>query len=141
MNEFGDFVKGLYDDIKNATKTAAEKTQEAVEISKLRVEHMKLKGRIQSNYENLGEIVYGGYKNSEDVSDAVNVLFEQLDDDFSRIEEIYEEIENIKENGLDDEEFEEDEDDSEEIPELEDETSEAEEVVTKIKDDFEEMVD
>ena len=100
MAEFGDLIKGFYDDVKDAAKTATEKTYETVEISKLRIERMKLKGRIQSNYESLGEIVYGGHKNDEDVSDAVNVIFEQLDDDFAKIEEIYEKIEDIKENGI-----------------------------------------
>ncbi len=142
MAEFGDFIKGFYDDVKSVTKTATEKTYEAVEISKLRIERMKLKGRIQSNYESLGEIIYGGHKNEEDVSDAVNVIFEQLDDDFARVEEIYEKIEKIKENGVEDEDLDEDEfEEYEEAPEDEDEISELNEKVTEIKKDFEEMVD
>lgn len=143
MAEFGDLIKGFYDDVKDAAKTATEKTYEAVEISKLRIERMKLKGRIQSNYESLGEIVYGGHKNDEDVSDAVNVIFEQLDDDFAKIEEIYEKIEDIKENGIEPEDQEEDddlEDETEEETEDE-EVPELEEKVTDIKKDFEEMID
>lgn len=142
MAEFGDFIKGFCDDVKSVTKTATEKTYEAVEISKLRIERMKLKGRIQSNYESLGEIIYGGHKNDEDVSDAVNVIFEQLDDDFARIEEIYEKIEEIKESGVELEDSEEDDvyEESEE-PEAEDELAELEEKTAEIKKDFDEMID
>ena len=96
MSDFDDIIKGLRSDLKNASKQVEKKTNETIEISKLRVEKMKLKGKIQSCYEELGELVYGGYKNEEDIEEGKKALFEELDADFERIEEIYREVEAIK---------------------------------------------
>lgn len=96
MSDFDDIIKGLRSDLKNASKQVEKKTSETIELSKLRVEKMKLRGKIQSCYEELGELVYGGYKNEEDVSEGQKALFEELDADFERIEEIYREVEAVK---------------------------------------------
>lgn len=96
MSDFDDIIKGLRSDLKTASKQVEKKTSETIEISKLRVEKMKLKGKIQSCYEELGELVYGGYKNEEDIEEGKKALFEELDEDFERIDEIYREVEAIK---------------------------------------------
>ena len=57
---------------------------------------MKLKGHIQSLYQQLGELTYGGMKNGDDVSEETNELIAKLDAAFVRIEELYEEINEIK---------------------------------------------
>lgn len=82
----------ILNDLKAVTDEVGKKANETFEISKLSLERAKIKSRVQQNYQRLGEIVYGGHKNDEDVSDIVAVLYEQLDDDFARIEEIYNEI-------------------------------------------------
>ena len=89
----------ILNDLKAVTDEVGKKANETFEISKLSLERAKIKSRVQQNYQRLGEIVYGGHKNDEDVSDIVAVLYEQLDDDFARIEEIYNEICAVKAGG------------------------------------------
>ncbi len=137
MSEFDDFIKGIGTDIKNVAEHVGKKTEEAFEISKRKAEKVRIKGRIQSAYQRLVEIVYGSMKNGEDVSDETAALVLQLDDDFDRIREIYQEINEIK-NGTYveeeethwDEEYAEDED--EEEPEVEVEIIVAEEIPAEI---------
>lgn len=86
----------LLDDLKAVTDEVGKKAGETLEISKLSLERARIRGRIQQNYRRLGEVIYGGYKNGEDVSDVVAVLYEQLDEDFERVEEIYNTICAIK---------------------------------------------
>lgn len=92
MSDFDDVMKDLRSDIKTMADEVGKKTNETVEVSKLRMERMKLKNRVKSNYQRLGEVIYGGRKNQEDVSDVTSVLYSQLDTDFARIEQIYDEI-------------------------------------------------
>ncbi len=122
MSEFDDFIKGIGADIKTAAEKVGKKTEETFEISKRKAERVRLKGKVQSAYQHLGELVYGGNKSGEDVSEEVNALVLELDGYFNRISEIYEEINEIK-NGTYveeeethwDEEFAEDEDEESEV--------------------------
>ncbi len=100
MSNFDNILNSLYSDIKAMTEEVGKKAEETIEVSKLNLERSKLKKRVQENYQRLGEIIYGGYKNEEDVSDVVAVLYKQLDEDFERIEDIYNEICSVK-NGVD----------------------------------------
>ena len=92
MSEFDDFIRGIGSDIKNAAEKVGKKAEETFEISKRQAEKMKLKGHIQSLYQQLGELTYGGMKNGDDVSEETNELIAKLDAAFVRIEELYEEI-------------------------------------------------
>ena len=69
MSEFDDFIRGLGSDIKNAAEQVGKKAEETFEISKRRAEKIKIKGHINSLYQRLGELTYGGMKNGEDVSE------------------------------------------------------------------------
>ena len=96
MSEFDDFIRGIGSDIKNAAEKVGKKAEETFEISKRQAEKMKLEGHIQSLYQQLGELTYGGMKNGDDVSEETNELIAKLDAAFVRIEELYEEINEIK---------------------------------------------
>ncbi len=96
MSEFDDFIRGLGSDIKTAAEHVSKKAEETFEISRRRAERMKIKGHIQSLYQRLGELTYGGMKNGEDVSEEAGAYVAQLDEAFARIEELYEEINAIK---------------------------------------------
>ncbi|MBE6893599.1 MAG: hypothetical protein E7482_06260 [Ruminococcaceae bacterium] len=96
MSEFDDFIRGIGSDIKNAAEQVGKKAEETFEISKRRAEKMKIKGHIQSLYQKLGELTYGGMKNGEDVSEETGALIAQLDEAFARIEELFEEINAIR---------------------------------------------
>ncbi len=96
MSEFDDFIRGIGSDIKNAAEQVGKKAEETFEISKRRAEKMKIKGHIQSLYQKLGELTYGGMKNGEDVSEETGTLIAQLDEAFARVEELFEEINAIR---------------------------------------------
>ncbi len=96
MSEFDDFIKGLGSDIKAAAEQVSKKTGEAFEISKRKAERIKLKGKIQSAYQRLGELTYSAGKTEEDISEESAAITAELDSYFERIQEIYEEITMIK---------------------------------------------
>lgn len=96
MADINEVMNNLYSDIKAVGQEVGRRTGDALEISRLKLEHIKVKNRVRENYERLGEIVYGGYKNGEDVSDVIAVLYEQLDEDFAEIERIFAAINTVK---------------------------------------------
>lgn len=89
MADINEVLSNLCSDLKAVGQEVGRRTGDAVELSRLKLEHLKLKNRVRDNYERLGEIIYGGYKNKEDVSDVIAVLYEQLDEDFSEIERLF----------------------------------------------------
>lgn len=89
MADINEVLSNLCSDLKAVGQEVGRRTGDAVELSRLKLEHLKLKNRVRDNYERLGEIIYGGYKNKEDVSDVIAVLYEQLDEDFAEIERLF----------------------------------------------------
>lgn len=89
MADINEVLSNLCSDLKAVGQEVGRRTGDAVELSRLKLEHLKLKNRVRDNYERLGEIIYGGYKNKEDVSDVIVVLYEQLDEDFAEIERLF----------------------------------------------------
>ena len=145
MSEFDDFIRGISSDIKTAAEQVSKKTEEVYEISKRRAEKVKIKGRIQADYQKLGELVYGSIKNEENVDEEVAAIVGALDAEFERISEIYEEINAIKNGSYVPEEDEEDdeEDWEEEYAEGydEDEEEETEEAVVLLEGESEETAE
>lgn len=89
MADINEVLSNLCSDLKAVGQEVGRRTGDAVELSRLKLEHLKRKNRVRDNYERLGEIIYGGYKNKEDVSDVIAVLYEQLDEDFAEIERLF----------------------------------------------------
>ena len=89
MADINEVLSNLCSDLKAVGQEVGRRTGDAVELSRLKLEHLKLKNRVRDNYERLGEIIYGRYKNKEDVSDVIAVLYEQLDEDFAEIERLF----------------------------------------------------
>ena len=89
MADINEVLSNLCSDLKAVGQEVGRRTGDAVELSRLKLEHLKLKNRVRDNYERLGEIISGGYKNKEDVSDVIAVLYEQLDEDFAEIERLF----------------------------------------------------
>ena len=96
MADINEIMNNLYSDLKAVGQEVGRRTGDAVELSRLKLEHLKLKNRVRENYERLGEIVYGGYKNKEDVSDVIAVLYEELDEDFANIERLFDAMNAVK---------------------------------------------
>ena len=96
MADINEVLSNLCSDLKAVGQEVGRRTGDAVELSRLKLEHLKLKNRVRDNYERLGEIIYGGYKNKEDVSDVIAVLYEQLDEDFAEIERLFAAVNAVK---------------------------------------------
>lgn len=96
MSEFDDFIRGIGSDIKSAAEQVGKKAEETFEISRRRAEKVRIKGNIQKNYQKLGELVYGGIKTNDDIHAEMETIISELDADFERITEIYDEINAIK---------------------------------------------
>lgn len=111
----GDMIMSFFDEFKEDAKVFAAKASRQVnktyEISKLKAEKLRIKSRIDTSYQNLGEALYAARKTGEDATETVDPIYTQLDADFARIEEIYKEIENVK--AIYDGEYAEEEDDEE----------------------------
>ena len=86
MSEFDNFIRGIGSDIKIAAEQVSKKAEETFEISKRQAEKMRIKGHVQSLYQQLGELTYGGMKNGEDVSEETAEIVAKLDEAFARIE-------------------------------------------------------
>ena len=89
MADINEVLSNLCSDLKAVGQEVGRRTGDAVELSRLKLEHLKLKNRVRDNYERLGEIIYVLYMNKEDVSDVIAVLYEQLDEDFAEIERLF----------------------------------------------------
>lgn len=75
---------------KEVAQAAGKKTEEFVEITKVRVQIGDLRREISSLYEGLGRLVYDARKADESVEDMVDACISQLDDlqaELARLEE------------------------------------------------------
>ena len=144
MADINEIMNNLYSDLKAVGQEVGRRTGDAVELSRLKLEHLKLKNRVRENYERLGEIVYGGYKNKEDVSDVIAVLYEQLDEDFANIERLFDAMNAVKAGYASDAEAKaaDEDDDADEDYEAEDEPAgEEKSADPEIEKEINEMMD
>ncbi|MDD3193505.1 MAG: zinc ribbon domain-containing protein [Oscillospiraceae bacterium] len=73
INEVMNTAKGLAD-------LAGKKAGEAVEVSKLKINNIKINGEIQKSYEKLGAFVYKFRKNGEENSALVDMCVKEIDE-------------------------------------------------------------
>lgn len=88
------------DDVISKTKNVAEELSRrgagAIELSKMRIELLDCKSKLSRLYEEFGRLLYDA-KNGEEVSDVdVNVKFEEITQQKSRIEALSAELEEFK---------------------------------------------
>ena len=91
---------GILDDVINTTKnvaaTAGKKTDEAVQLSKLKIKESQLNGDIKNKYEKLGELIYQMAKTDKKDDNAFALMVSEIDDCFARLSEINEKIDALK---------------------------------------------
>ena len=80
INEFIHTAKELAD-------LAGKKAGEAVEVSKLKINHIKINGELQKAYEKLGAFVYKYQKNGENNDELIHMCVQEIVDLLSALEE------------------------------------------------------
>lgn len=73
-------IDDVFDKAKEAVNIAAKKTEEVVNISKLKYELVKVNNEIRSYYEKLGNSIYKMKKEGYQNDDLVNSLCEEIDE-------------------------------------------------------------
>ena len=79
INEFINTAKELAD-------LAGKKAGEAVEVSKLKINNVKINGELQKTYEKLGAFVYKYKKNGEVNDELIDMCVKEIDDLLSALE-------------------------------------------------------
>ena len=85
----------LFSDLKNTAKTAAKKSGDLLEISKLKLAVMETRSRIDDAFQKLGKLVYDSAKNSDVEFDAESVISE-IDELFNTLDEKQEQYAALK---------------------------------------------
>lgn len=97
MNEF---FGNVWEKTKDVADTAGKKAGDAVELSKYKIECIKLDSEIKKLYEQLGSSVYsmkkGGYENR----DLIDSLSEEIDEAMERLRELNDKIADVKKQNV-----------------------------------------
>ena len=80
INEFINTAKELAD-------LAGKKAGEAVEVSKLKINNVKINGEIQKTYEKLGAFVYKFRKSGEENNELIDMCVKEIDELLAALEE------------------------------------------------------
>jgi GTP1/Obg family GTP-binding protein len=80
---------------KSAAKTAKEKSEQAIEIGKLKKDVLVENGKITKLYEDIGKHAFDIYNSSKDYS-LLEPLFQQINDSLAKIEESKARMEEVK---------------------------------------------
>ncbi len=92
MSNFDDFVS----DMKVVAGEVGKKANEYVEMSKLRLERVTIKGDIQKNFSKIGELVYNKHRTGEENEEVIGIYTDEIDDQYKRIAEITARITELK---------------------------------------------
>jgi ribosomal protein L40E len=91
--EWFDTIKGT---VKKTAGKAYEKSSEIVEVTKINFKISEAQTKIEKDFEEIGRIVYGMYKDGENVSEDLKDVCALIDDKFFEIETLNNQIEEIK---------------------------------------------
>lgn len=88
------------DDVINTTKTVAatagKKTDEAVQLSKLKLKAVQVNSEIKGKYEKLGALIYQMAKSDEKHNEEFDLLIADIDDCYAKLAEIEEKTDALK---------------------------------------------
>ncbi len=90
------FLDDLISTTKNVAATAGKKTDEAVQLSKLKIKESQTNNDIKRKYEKLGEMVYQMAKTDTKDDNAFALMVGEIDDCFAKLDEISENIDRLK---------------------------------------------
>ena len=77
---------------KAVAQAAGKKTEEIVELTKVRVQIGDLRREIASMYEGLGRLVYDSRRTEESVDDLIEACVEQLDEQLAALARLEERV-------------------------------------------------
>jgi len=89
FDSFMEKAKGAYD-------VAAKKTGELVEISKIKLECVKVNNEIKRLYEKLGSAVYSMVKANFENQDVIDSITEEIDESLAKLSKLNEKLSDIK---------------------------------------------
>lgn len=89
-------IDDVFEKAREAVNIAAKKTEEVVNISKLKLECMKVNGEIKSLYEKLGNSIYQMYHEGYQNDDLVHSLCEEVDDLLAKLEVLNQQIADLQ---------------------------------------------
>ncbi len=75
---------------------ACQKTEEFVDVQKLKYEAAKIRSAVKKDYETVGRMYYDGVKKGKDNSDVIKVVFADIDDKKVLLSEIEDKIREAK---------------------------------------------
>ena len=87
---------GFFNDLKTATKNAADRADQGMETQKLKSEISSLNGDINKAYSEIGELYYKNVKDpNADFAGKSKEIVDRIDDDLAKIEELNRKIEEV----------------------------------------------
>ena len=99
---------------KSAAMAAKEKSEQAIEVGKLRKDILVENGKINKLYEDIGKHAFDIYNSSQDYT-LLEPLFTQINDSLAKIEECKSKIEEVKaSSGITEEDMDDDEEETDE---------------------------
>ena len=82
----------IYDSLKSAAEVAAKKTEQTVEISKLKFEIAKVKAETDKKYMELGELVYKACKGDSKAQENTTAIIKETDELFRKVKALLREL-------------------------------------------------
>lgn len=92
MSRFDDFVDEFIFMAKNAADVASKKTNEVVEVNKIRYQMKQVEWEIEKAYAKLGAIVYESKKSADNFDEIIGLAISEIDDLKERYESFSERI-------------------------------------------------
>ena len=87
---------GFFNDLKTATKNAADRADQGMETQKLKSEISSLNSDINKAYSEIGELYYRNVKDpNADFAGKSKEIVDRIDDDFAKIDELNKKIEEV----------------------------------------------
>ncbi len=87
---------GLFEDtlltLKSAANVAVEKTEKIIDVSKLKINLTEQNSKLSKCFEELGRLTYSASKNSNSSEEEKDKVIEKIDDIYSQIKEISDQI-------------------------------------------------
>jgi len=81
-------LDNILSDVKVVAGEVGKKANEYMEISRLRLERVTVKGDIQKNFAKIGELVYNAHRSGEEGEEVVGIYLDEIDDQYKRLDEI-----------------------------------------------------
>lgn len=95
-DQIGKSTVGIGHQLGRATEEITKKTEEVVNIQKLKSEIRTLENENVHNCIDLGELVYEMYEDGENINEEMQVICKQLEERLVKIEELEEELTRVR---------------------------------------------